>query len=178
MCYNESMANKYPLLMRARVEIAAACGVAERKIAATFGISRGSVRRWIIAGESQKASTANMAWQKRNKQHVDSYCAKRRQDPKRKELARERTKIWYKLNAGKKTAAVNARRRGMKEWFCSEVEKLMIEYRYEDARRLTKETGIKHHVDHIIPLAKGGPHLPWNLQVLTETENLRKGAKI
>ena len=60
----------------------------------------------------------------------------------------------------------------------SEIEKLMIKYRYEDARRLTKETGIEHHVDHIIPLAKGGPHLPWNLQVITKTENLSKGAKI
>lgn len=54
----------------------------------------------------------------------------------------------------------------------------MINYRYQDARRLSKETGIKHEVDHIWPLSKGGPHLPWNLQVLTKEENLSKGAKI
>ena len=172
------MASKHSPLTRTQVEIAAACGVAERKIAEALGVSRVSVRRWTIAGESDKVSAANMAWQKRNKKHVYAYSAERRQDPKRKELARERAKAWYELNAGRKAATVNARRRGMKEWPCSEIEKLMIEYRYEDARRLTKETGAKHHVDHIIPLAKGGPHLPWNLQVLTETENLKKGAKI
>ena len=60
----------------------------------------------------------------------------------------------------------------------SSVESLMIKYRYQDARRLSKETGTEYHVDHIIPLAKGGPHLPWNLQVITKDENLSKGAKI
>lgn len=172
------MANKHAPLLRTQVEIAAACGVAERKIAAAFGVARGSVRRWVIMGESRKTSMANMAWQKRNKQRWDAYCAKRRKDPGRRKLARERTKAWYKLNTGKKIAAVNKRRRGMREWPCSEVEGLMIQYRYEDARRLTRETGVEHHVDHVIPLAKGGPHLPWNLQVITKDENLSKGARI
>lgn len=34
------------------------------------------------------------------------------------------------------------------------------------------------HVDHIIPLSKGGPHVADNLQILTATENMRKGAKL
>ena len=54
----------------------------------------------------------------------------------------------------------------------------MIKYRYEDAKRLTEETGVKHEVDHVWPLSKGGPHLPWNLQVLTKDENRAKGAKV
>lgn len=66
----------------------------------------------------------------------------------------------------------------MKKWPCSEAEKLMIKYRYEDARRLSQETGVKHEVDHVWPLSKGGPHLPWNLQILTKDENREKGAKI
>lgn len=46
---------------------------------------------------------------------------------------------------------------------------------YAEAHRLTRETGILHEVDHIIPIAKGGPHAPWNLMVLTADENSRKG---
>lgn len=48
---------------------------------------------------------------------------------------------------------------------------------YKEAQLLTKITGIKHVVDHIIPL-KGrtvsGLHVENNLQVITERRNLRK----
>lgn len=44
--------------------------------------------------------------------------------------------------------------------------------------RMSNKPGVEYHVDHIIPLAKGGPHFPWNLQVITKAENLSKGAKI
>jgi len=46
---------------------------------------------------------------------------------------------------------------------------------YAEARRLSRETGIPHHVDHIIPIAKGGLHCQTNLQVITATENIKKG---
>ena len=36
----------------------------------------------------------------------------------------------------------------------------------------------KYHVDHIIPLSKGGLHHPDNLRVITATENLRKHTKL
>jgi 5-methylcytosine-specific restriction endonuclease McrA len=49
---------------------------------------------------------------------------------------------------------------------------------YKEAERLTEETGIIHHVDHIIPISKGGLHHQDNLQVLTKEENLSKGNKI
>lgn len=47
---------------------------------------------------------------------------------------------------------------------------------YAEARRLSKETGIPHHVDHIVPIKHGGLHCPTNLQVLTRAANLKKGA--
>lgn len=49
---------------------------------------------------------------------------------------------------------------------------------YDECRRLSEETGIQHHVDHIIPLVEGGLHHQDNLQILTAEENLRKGAKL
>lgn len=46
---------------------------------------------------------------------------------------------------------------------------------YEEARRKTNETGIPHHVDHIIPITHDkicGLNCPSNLRVITAEENL------
>ena len=49
---------------------------------------------------------------------------------------------------------------------------------YKECGRITEETGVLHHVDHIHPISKGGKHHPDNLQILTATENIRKGNKL
>jgi 5-methylcytosine-specific restriction endonuclease McrA len=49
---------------------------------------------------------------------------------------------------------------------------------YEEARRLTKITGIPHEVDHKIPIVRGGLHHQDNLQILTRKENRQKGSKL
>ncbi len=49
---------------------------------------------------------------------------------------------------------------------------------YEEARRLTDETGIQHEVDHIVPMQGklvSGLHIPGNLRVITCNENRKKG---
>jgi len=57
-------------------------------------------------------------------------------------------------------------------------EKLLIQEIYIKCKLISESTGIEHHVDHIIPISKGGLHHPSNLQILTAFENLSKGAKI
>ncbi len=49
---------------------------------------------------------------------------------------------------------------------------------YIDAARITRETGIKHEVDHIIPISSDvvcGLHVDYNLQILTSFANKSKG---
>ena len=65
-------------------------------------------------------------------------------------------------------------------WLTKE-QRNAIKQLYIEARKLTKLTGVKYEVDHIVPLINDdvcGLHVPWNLQVLTKDENLRKSNKI
>ena len=49
---------------------------------------------------------------------------------------------------------------------------------YKECEMKTKKTGVVHHVDHIIPLSKGGLHHHKNLQVITAKENWTKGDRL
>ena len=52
---------------------------------------------------------------------------------------------------------------------------------YLKAQELTKIAGERYVVDHIIPLISPevcGLHVPWNLRVITQEENLKKYNKL
>lgn len=63
------------------------------------------------------------------------------------------------------------------KWLTVDQKHLIAEF-YKKANYLTKTTGCKYEVDHIVPLRGknvSGLHVPWNLQVITKSENTKKG---
>ena len=95
--------------------------------------------------------------------------------------AKQKSTEWTKNNPDKNSARV-ARRRATTlcatpAWANQEE----IESIFRRAKELNLLTGVKHHVDHIVPL-KGktvcGLHVHWNLRVIPAIENISKGAKL
>jgi hypothetical protein len=60
-------------------------------------------------------------------------------------------------------------------------DRSLIEEFYKQAKQLSEQTGILHHVDHIIPLLGkevSGFHVQTNLRVIPASENLSKNNKL
>ena len=79
---------------------------------------------------------------------------------------------------------VNARRRRFRQatpkWLTAE-DKLQIRMKYRLAIELSRRMGVLHVVDHIVPLQGEtvcGLHVPWNMEVITQDENLKKSNKL
>ena len=91
---------------------------------------------------------------------------------------REAQRKWAKENRDKKNA-INALRRAWKaqsESSLSVCQREIVKTIYAFSQRITKCIGVRHEVDHIIPLSKGGGHYPSNLQVIPRSINRKKGA--
>lgn len=130
------------------------------------------------------------AWNEANKERVKANEANYLRSNPGKTSAR--CKKWYdankdkraeyaKANAGKKRAhAAKYRAAKLKRtpsWLTTE-DWNKINHMYSLAAFMTKQTGIKHEVDHIVPLQGetiSGLHHPDNLQILTKSENCSKG---
>ena len=81
-------------------------------------------------------------------------------------------------------ALVSLRRRRFRQatpkWLSAE-QKMEIRLKYRLAIELSRRTGIRHAVDHMVPLQGEnvcGLHVPWNLEVITQDENLKKSNKL
>lgn len=91
---------------------------------------------------------------------------------------------WCKANKDKRVyyqAQREAKKlNAMPNWLTKH-EKEQMKMIYKDCQLISQETGVLHHVDHIHPLQgefSCGLHVPWNLQILTASENTSKGNRI
>lgn len=74
-------------------------------------------------------------------------------------------------------AKVNMRRRRLRDSTPPWADKKAMERVYRAAVEMTLRTGVKHEVDHIVPITSAtvcGLHWEGNLQILPEIENKRK----
>lgn len=93
----------------------------------------------------------------------------------------ESNRAYYEANRDQWTEAVATREARKLCATPAWADKQAIRAVYAEADRLTRETGIPHHVDHIVPLQSpivSGLHVHWNLRPLPATENLSKGNKL
>lgn len=159
-----------------------------------------------LSGACKKChNKAVREWQLQNKEKVRGYVRKacksaydanpekfREKSLLRRQLHPEKTrasvnksysKIYaerYEMERSRLNAASAARRRLPPKWLDAIAAAQLLEF-YDLAKAITVQSGVKHHVDHIIPLngkSVNGLHVPWNLQIITARENCAKGAKL
>ena len=123
----------------------------------------------------KKHPNANAEWSQKNKEYNSERFKKWREE--NKEYSAERLAKWAKDNPHKVNALIAKRHAAKLQATPSWASKEAIECVYAEAARLTKETGERHEVDHIVPLQGEivtGLHWEGNLQILPKHENIRK----
>ena len=135
------------------------CGCFQREWARQYGIgTRPQPKRYI----DRNAYLA--VWREENRERV------------RKQLSE-----WKKRHPDRVTAEQQKRETRKRQAMPSWADESAIARIYKTAREATVATGVKHHVDHIVPLVSPiicGLHVAHNLQVLTATENVKKYNKL
>jgi len=129
--------------------------------------------------QREKVKDAKHAYYLRNYKDV---VAKARSTPN--ELKNQYRKNWKLKNLLSIRADTKARRRKHRQatplWLTRK-QKTEIRQIYQIAITMTKTTGERYVVDHIIPLRSEvicGLHVPWNLRVITQKENLQKSNRM
>lgn len=129
--------------------------------------------------ERDEVKDAKHTWYQKNRDKVVE-TAKTRPA----EQLREYRNAWKENNKVQVRADTKARRRKHRvatpKWL-SRKQKSEIRQIYQIAITMTQTTGEQYVVDHIIPLRADtvcGLHVPWNLRVITQDENLRKSNKL
>jgi hypothetical protein len=126
-------------------------------------------------GQSDAGQAAKKRYYETNKEAV-----KEKAKARAKEDKQQYRKKWASENLIAVRAKTKVRRRKHRaatpRWL-TKTQVTQMRDIYERAIAITRLTGIKHVVDHIIPLVHPdicGLHVPWNLRILTQDANAAK----
>ena len=135
-------------------------------------------KQWCIENRERVNATQRKNYAK-NKEHFKKMAEARiSKDP---ELHKAKKTAYYQANKGAAIARARKyqmlRKRAMPAW----ANDFFIKEAYVLAKLREVATGLKWHVDHIVPLTSNkvcGLHCEQNLQVITMAENMAKGNRI
>ena len=141
---------------------------------------------WAIDNERRKgkpktdaAKAAAKRYYEKNREAVIARAAARPVEEKRRLQAEYKERNVDVVRAD--TSVRKRRHRDATPSWLTPMERMQMRELYVQARKLTALTGERYVVDHIVPLRGEevcGLHVPWNLRVITQDENLRKSNKL
>jgi 5-methylcytosine-specific restriction endonuclease McrA len=141
---------------------------------------------WAVDNERRKgkpkteaAIAAGRRYYEKNREAVIARASARPAEEKRRNRAEYKDR-----NVDVVRADTSVRKRRHREatpkWLTKE-ERLQMRDLYVQARKMTGLTRERYVVDHIVPLRGEevcGLHVPWNLRVITQDDNLKKSNKL
>jgi hypothetical protein len=128
--------------------------------------------------KTEAAKAAGKRYYEKNRQAVIARAAARPVEEKRRLQAEYKDRNVDVVRAD--TSVRKRRHREATPKWLTPAERLQMRDLYVQARKLTELTRERYVVDHILPLrgeAVCGLHVPWNLRVITQDENLKKSNK-
>ena len=141
---------------------------------------------WAVDNERRKgkpkteaSQAAGRRYYEKNRDAVIARAAARPAVEKRRNRADYKDRNVDAVRAD--TSVRKRRHREATPVWLSKDERLQMRELYIQARKLTALTGERYVVDHIVPLRSHevcGLHVPWNLRVITQEENLAKSNKL
>jgi 5-methylcytosine-specific restriction endonuclease McrA len=144
-------------------------------------LERNAARRTTDERKLEMARARGLKWARANKDKSRAAYDRAKSDPEKWEAILERARSWNRRNPDHKNAMTRNRRAKIRgadgEHSKQDIAALFAEQAAQCAV-CRCDIAYGYHVDHIMPVSRGGRNDKSNLQLLCASCNLRKGARV